>query len=70
MMSCYDSIYKPSEEDQTMTFNNLLLFAIVCIVCLCQIPHYQLVTTCSADKYLMVIIDCSSDFLSSDLVLL
>ncbi|MBR1937464.1 MAG: hypothetical protein IJ836_00715 [Spirochaetales bacterium] len=33
MMSCYDSIYKPLEEDRTKTFNNLLLFAVMCIVC-------------------------------------
>lgn len=32
IMSCYDSIYKPSEEERTKTFNQLLLVAIASIV--------------------------------------
>ena len=32
MMSCYDAIYKPTEEERTKTFNQLMIAAVVCMV--------------------------------------
>ena len=32
MMSCYDAIYKPTEEERAKTFNELLIMCIVCLV--------------------------------------
>lgn len=31
MMSCYDAMYKPTEEERTKTFNQLMLFVILCL---------------------------------------
>ena len=32
LMSCYDSIYKPNEEERLKTFNQLLIASIICLV--------------------------------------
>lgn len=32
MMSCYDAIYKPNEEERIKTSNHLLLAAIICVI--------------------------------------